>query len=253
MGLFSKFLAGGLGWVLGGPIGAIIGVILASAFDSNSQKLLSGDYSDSSSQQQSYRRSTTQSDYRMSLLILIAGVMKADGKVVKSELEIVKRFLVQTFGEANALEALQLLKDILKREIPIEPVAVQIGANLNYSSKSELLHMLCVIAFADGQVVSAELNLLQRIAQLMGISSADFQSILSMFDSKQDKNWAYKVLEIEPSASEEDVKKAYRKMAMKFHPDKVNTLGEEVKKSATEKFKKVNDAYQAIKQERHFK
>ena len=72
-----------------------------------------------------------------------------------------------------------------------------------------------------------------------------------MFNKQEDKNWAYKVLEIEPNASNEEVKKAYRRMAMKFHPDKLNTMGEEVKKSATEKFKKVNDAYQTIKKERN--
>ncbi|HHT61425.1 MAG: molecular chaperone DjiA [Paludibacteraceae bacterium] len=245
MGFFSNFLAGGLGWALGGPIGAIIGVVLASIFDSGSQKSLPNDRT------RTYRSKTTHSDFRMSLLVLIAAVMKADGRVVKTELNVVKRFLVQTFGESGALEALQLLKGILKEKIEIEPVAAQIGANLNYSSKMELVHMLCIIAFADGQATVSELTLIKRIAQLIGISNSDFQAIWAMFNKQEDKNWAYKVLEIEPNASNEEVKKAYRRMAMKFHPDKLNTMGEEVKKSATEKFKKVNDAYQTIKKERN--
>ena len=79
-------------------------------------------------------------------------------------------------------------------------------------------------------------------------SRKDFDSIQAMF--YQDTTVAYKILEIAPEASDSEVKKAYRKMATKFHPDKVHHLGEEFQKMAEEKFKSVNDAYQQIKKER---
>jgi len=65
-----------------------------------------------------------------------------------------------------------------------------------------------------------------------------------------DRDWAYKSLEIEPTATDDEIKKAYRKMAKKYHPDLVNELGEDVKKSATEKFRSINEAYESLKKQR---
>lgn len=242
MSFIVKLLIGGAGWALGGPIGAIIGVMAAGALESAFE---------GKNTAVTTTRKTTVFDFKMALLVLIAAVMKADGRVVKSELQVVKQFLTNTFGGTQAQEALLLLRDILKKDFDVEPVAVQVGKNLNYSSRMELLHMLIQVAGADGDLSEVEQRLLQQIAQLMAVSRADFQSVLAMYAKQEDKNWAYKVLEIEPTATNEEVKKAYRRMAMKFHPDKVNTLGEEVKRSATEKFKKINDAYQSIKRERN--
>ena len=84
-----------------------------------------------------------------------------------------------------------------------------------------------------------------------GINERDYISLQSMF--VRDTDSAYKILEIEKSASEDDVKKAYRKMAMKYHPDKVQHLGSEYEKDAQEKFKKINEAYEQIKKERGMK
>ena len=67
-----------------------------------------------------------------------------------------------------------------------------------------------------------------------------------------DQNWAYKALELEPSATIDDIKKGYRRMAMKYHPDKVANLGDDIKKSATEKFRSVNEAYEQLKKQRGF-
>jgi DnaJ like chaperone protein len=64
-------------------------------------------------------------------------------------------------------------------------------------------------------------------------------------------NSAYKILEVDPSVTNDELKKAYRKMAMKYHPDKVSHLGEDFRKTADEKFKKVNEAYEKIKKERN--
>lgn len=242
MGNFAKWIGGGLGWAVGGPIGAIVGFALGSLFGST-EKVDSG---------QTYNRRTTEADFKASLLVMMACVMKADGNVQKKELDVVKRFLVVNFGEEGALDALQVLKKLLDQPINEVEVASQINLYMNYSAKLQLIRLLFDIAYADGDVNVAELNVIQRISNTFNISTADFQSLKAPYVKNVDQNWAYKALEIEPSASIDDIKKAYRRMAMKYHPDKVANLGDDIKKSATEKFRSVNEAYEQLKKQRGF-
>lgn len=246
MGLFKKIIAGGLGWTLGGPIGAIIGVALASLFDedkTSEYKRVEGEYA-------TYNSHRGANDFQVVLLVLMASVVKADGKVVKPELSVVKRFLVQNYGEEGAREAWLILNQLLKQNINVADVAMQCGANLNYSVRLQLLNMLFSIAAGDGDVNSAEVDVIRTIARYMRITDADLASISAMFTKQTNPDWAYQVLELSPDCSNEDIKKAYRRMAMKYHPDKVNSLGEEVRQNATEKFRKVKEAYDYLKGQR---
>ena len=241
MGSLGKWIGGGLGWAFGGPIGALIGFTLGSMFDGTQI---------SSSMTSMNTSRTTEGDFKMSLLVLMACIMKADGHVDKAELAVVKQFLVSNFGEQGALDALQILKNLLDQDINEEEVAMQISQNLNYSSKLELLHLLFKIAYADGEVVASEMATIQRISTIFRIDRLDFESVKAPYMKHIDRDWAYKTLEIEPSATNDEIKKAYRNMAKKYHPDKVNDLGEDVKKSATEKFRSVNEAYESLKKQR---
>ncbi|HET7733206.1 MAG TPA: TerB family tellurite resistance protein, partial [Paludibacter sp.] len=224
-----------------GPIGALVGFALGSMFDSSTINV---------STDSTIHNRTTEGDFKMSLLILVACIMKADGKVDKAELAVVKKFLVANFGEQGALEALQILKNLLDQPINETEVATQIGMYMNYSSKLELLHLLFNIAYADGEVVTSELNTIQRIATIFRIDRLDFESIKAPYMKQVDRDWAYKALEIETTATDYEIKKAYRRMAMKYHPDKVHHLGEDVRKSATEKFRSINEAYENLKKQR---
>jgi len=232
---FGKWIAGGLGWAFFGPIGGLVGFTLGAIIDNTQVVVSKGNH-------------TTQGDFLLSLLVLIAATMKADGKILKSELEYVKRYLLQNFGEDATLDALRILKDLLEKDIPIYEVSNQIKQQLNYSARLQILHFLYGVAQADGILSKDELATIQLISHEMGINDADSGSIKSMFVVETD--WAYSVLEIEKTATNEEVKKAYRKMAMKYHPDKVANLGEEIKKAAHEKIQKVNEAHEKIKKER---
>ena len=84
----------------------------------------------------------------------------------------------------------------------------------------------------------------------MSVQRADYQSLLALYQRHKDVNWAYTALEIQPNATDDEVKKAYRRMAMKYHPDKVANAGEDIRKQATEKFRGINEAYEHIKKQR---
>ncbi len=248
MAKFGKWIGGGLGWAVGGPIGAIFGFIIGSIVDGTTTEIQTGGTGYFTGRPTGYSARTTTGGYVMSLLVLLAAVMKADGRVLKSELEYVKKFMVQNFGEASAVEAVKMLRDILKQNIPVNEVCRQIQQNMNYSARLQLLHFLFGVAQADGFVDPTELQMIEQMARQMGIGNSDFQSILAMF--VRDTNSDYKILEIESTATDEELKKAYRRMAMKFHPDKVSHLGEDFQRAANEKFQKVNQAYENIKKER---
>lgn len=241
MAKFGKWIGAGLGAFAGGPIGAIVGFMLGSMFDGGQEAVKRGTTG--------YSSRTTTGGYVMSLLVLVAAVMKADGKVLKSELDYVKKFLVHNFGEDSAQEAIKMLRDLLKQTIPVNDVCRQIQANMNYSARLQLVHFLFGIAQADGQIAPEEKQLITQICSQMGINDKDFESIQAMFIPNTDAD--YKILEIDRSASDEDIKKAYRRMAMKYHPDKVSHLGEDFQNAAKEKFQRVNQAYENIKKERN--
>jgi DnaJ like chaperone protein len=243
MAKFGKWVGLGLGWALGGPIGGILGLAVGSIFDSGTTV--------SQGQTRDIRSKTLRGDYAASLLVLIAAVMKADGRVMKSELDYVKRYFISRFGEDTASEAVIMLRDILRQDIPLRDVTQQLSQRLDYSYRLEMLHFLFGIAAADGTVSEEESDVIHRISGYMGIGDSDFQSIRAMFVSQTDAS--YKILEIEPTSTDEEVKKAYRRMAMKYHPDKVSHLGDDFKKVANEKFKKVQAAYEQIKKERGIK
>ena len=177
--------------------------------------------------------------------------MKADGKVLRSELDYVKKYFDQVFGSESAAEALKMLKDILKQSIPVKDVSLQIKQRMDYASRLQLLHLLFGIAAADGQIDPGELALIEQISYFLGISSTDSGSIKNMFIKSTDS--AYKILGVDRNITNEELKKAYRQMAIKYHPDKVNYLGEDIRKKAKEKFQKINEAYENIKKERGMK
>jgi DnaJ like chaperone protein len=273
MGFFSRLAFGGLGFALGGPLGALVGYVLSSVFDN-----ISTDNRDTDEALRLADRSGADTEsatplfrFQMSLLALMAAVMKADGVVKVSELDVVKQFLPRVFPDHDdRVRALQILKGMLQQEIDVEGIARQVSMQMDIHQRLELLYLLLSIAFADNELDPTEDDMLRHIAHSLGISMLDYESQRATFFSNgygqqsgeygqtgdgqestiRNNDWAYTVLEIQPTATNEEVKKAYRTMAMKYHPDRVNTLGEDMVKLANEKFEKVNKAYSVIKQER---
>lgn len=239
---YAKWIGAGLGWTFGGPIGGVLGFVFGSMIDG----MQSGNY-----EYQTEGVQTRKGDFNVSLLVLAAAVMKADGQVVKSELDYVKRFLIRQFGEEEAAEQILLLRDILKQEIPLHEVCQQISNYMDYSTRLQLLHFLFGIAGADGTYHTKESDVIEAASRWMGISATDYKSVKAMFI--RDTAGAFEILGIPTSATDEEVKKAYRAMAVLHHPDKVAHLGTDVQNAAKEKFQQINSAYEEIKRQRGLK
>ena len=242
---FSKWILGGLGFAFAGPVGALVGVLLGSLFDYNINKY-EAEKAQSNGHKQ-YSQRATQGDIKLSIIVLIACVIKADGRILKSEINNIKPFFVSTFGQEGAKQALLLLKELLKKDIDTIAISRQVAQYVNSSVRLEILHLLIDIANSDGEFHPLERQVIEQIASGMNIQHADLHSMLALTQKQQDPTWAYTALEIAPTATDEEVKKAYRRMAMKYHPDKVANAGEEIRQQATDKFRGINEAYEHIK------
>ncbi|MBP3203217.1 MAG: TerB family tellurite resistance protein [Bacteroidales bacterium] len=233
----AKWIAGFLGWVSWGPIGALLGFVVGSVIDS----AIEGG-------QRSFSATEQRNSFLVSLLVLSSAVIKADGKALESEMNVVRDFIRRNFGDAVVDEAMEYLRRLNATQVNIYEVGPQIARYMNYSQRLQLFHYLVQIAIADNQFDQSEKSVLEAIASTIGLSASDASSVIAMF--YKDSSSAYAVLEISPSATNDEVTKAYRRMAMKNHPDKVATLGPDVQKAAEEKFRQVQEAYETIKKER---
>jgi DnaJ like chaperone protein len=231
----GKWIGAAAGWFFAGPIGGIIGYyvgknIFASKVDNKTA-------------------------FEISLLILSSVVIKADGKVLKSELDYVKKFFTNTFGAKKSNEYFRIFNNLNKQDLnsKLRQVCLQLNGNINHSSRLEIVHFLFGVAAADNEIHSKEIETIKRIATYMNINPYDFESIKSMLltnGTSNSENW-YKILGLTKDATDVDVKKAYRKMAVKYHPDKLIGVSEDIKNLAEEKFLAVKEAYEQIMKSRN--
>jgi DnaJ like chaperone protein len=231
----------------------IIGFVIGSIVDFMSRgKKTKASNSGSSTGYEYYRQRATQYDFPTMLMALSAVVMKADGTVKRVELDYVKSFFTAQFGNQFTREHLQVLKHFLDNgQIPITDICNDIRNRISVDGRIQMVHYLFQVAKADGHVDDRELKIIEQLANKLGIPAMEFDSVKNMFYRSADSD--YKILGIEASASDEDVKRAYRKMAIAFHPDKVAQMGEEYQKGAKEKFQQIQDAYENIKRKRGIK
>ena len=245
MAKFIKWLGAGLGWSFGGPIGAFIGYLLGKALDGFTQKDI--EFFRQTSKQSGQ---TTSGDFEISLLILSSIVIKSDGRIDQRELDFVRSYFIKMYGRERANHAFRLFKAMIKESVSTKEICAQIRAQTTHSTRLQLLHYLFALAKADEAVSTLELQTLRIIANYLYINYQDFESIKAMF--YDDLVSAYQILEIDKTASDSEIKTAYRKLAKKHHPDKLRHLGQEHLKGAREKFLKIQEAYERIKKERGF-
>ena len=266
----GKWIGGIIGWMAGGPLGALAGYLLGSLFESGLDSVNNPDnagtfgYGSGRSSfqdyQQAYRQAYQQrqaqgnrNSFLFSLLVLASYIIKADGKAMHSEMETVRQMLRQNFGD----EAVSQGNDILARlfeeqkrqgwsqfKLTVSDCCSQINHQMDYSQRLQLLNFLVIIAQADGHVDPTEVAAFKECASWMGLSASEVDSMLNL--GRDDLESAYKVLGVSPDATDDEVKRAYRKLALEHHPDKVAALGEDVRKAAEKKFQEINAAKERI-------
>ena len=248
MSSFSKWLGAGIGFTFGGPIGAILGFVAATVVDKFTNEDFVKEQQNYQKDFQQKRAQTLSGDFEISLLILASVVIKADGKVDERELNFVRSQFVGMYGKDRANKAFQLFKGMMKKQVSSRQVCIQIRQHMPHSSRLQLIHFLFGIAKADEYVTDIEVDEIRKIAGYLYVNQYDFESIKAMFYKSSDS--AYKILEVETSVTDSELKTAYRKMVKKYHPDKLIGLGDEHLKGAKEKFQRIQEAYEAIKKER---
>ncbi len=240
-----KWIAAIAGYYLFRYPGAIFGFLIGSFIDSAGGKR----GGTRTILQDMTRQSVSPADFELNLLSLCSIVIKADGTVSQTEMDYVRQYFVTTYGKERSNAIFRTFNDVNKKhEISAQRICSFLNQRTRYEVRLQLLHFLFGIAQADGHVSNAEISKIQEIAGYLRINARDFESIKAMFVKAADN--AYKILEISKTATDNEVKKAYRTMAKKYHPDRVNTKDEAIKRGAEEKFKEVQKAYETIQSER---
>lgn len=263
----GKWIGGIIGWMAGGPLGALAGYLLGSLFESGLDSVNNpnnaGTFGYGSTRDNGYnpydevyRQRQAQGDrnsFLFALLVLASYIIKADDKAMHSEMELVRAMLRQNFGEDAVTQGNDILARLFEEQKrqgwnnfkqTVRDCCLQANLNTDQSQRLQLLNFLCQIAQADGHVDTSEVTALKECAQWLGMSTSEVDSMLNL--GHNDLESAYKVLGVSPNATDDEVKRAYRRLALEHHPDKVAALGEDVRKAAEKKFQEINAAKELI-------
>ncbi len=246
----STWIGGFLGWITLGPLGALIGGLIGSMLgsdedSSSSSRLFSGE--------EGHTAEGNRNSFLMSMLILTSYIIKADGRIMHSEMELARQWLRANFGEVAVQQGDQILKRLFEASKQqgdgqyrknIQDACLQISMNMEYSQRLQLLNFLVMIAQADGYVDASEVKALKEVAAWLQMPEEEIDTMLNL--EKNDLESAYKVLGVTPDASDDDLRRAYRRLALEHHPDRVASLGDDVRKAAEKKFQEINAAKERI-------
>ena len=261
---WGKILGGTFGFMIGGPIGALLGAALGHNFD----KGLQIDHDSGSFGQGNQER--VQTVFFTASFSVMGAVCKADGQVSKDEIAIAREVMGQMQLSAEQRQAAMALFSEGKREdFPLEDVLEQLRREIGprHNLKRMFLEIQLYAAFADGRMHPREKSLLLKACRILRVSQSEFgkleaairaqfhhQSSRSGTDTGPSLKDAYALLNVKESASNAEVKKAYRRLLSQHHPDKLVSKGlpEEMMKIAADRTHEIRQAYEKIKTERNF-
>ena len=269
MAQYGKWIGGFIGLIAGGPLGALAGFALGSLLDEGSEDVQRTKYNSSGHHSSTYSSSQSQPHYhsrtryeeeqrnafRFSLLVLASYIIRADGRVMHSEMNLLRQWLRNNFGQNAVDDGEQIILKLFQQQkllghsefrSMVMGSCQQLRQIMSYEQRLQLLNFLVMIAQADGVVATAEVNALRECTLALGLSENDLDSMLNLQDAGTNLDAAYKVLGISPTATNDEVKAAFRRLALQNHPDRVASLGEDVRKAAEKKFQEINAAKETV-------
>ncbi len=258
----GKLIGALLGFAVGGPLLAILGLAIGHFFDRGLGQALRFDYAG--------ERQKLQDQFFDTCFRVMGHIAKADGRVCESEVAQTEAIISQLgLSAERRRRAIELFKQGSAPEFQLEPEvsAFLQGCGRQPLLRQMLLEALFAMALADGQLDPAEQDILSRTSRYLGFSDVDFQRLLRMAGAQQrfhqgggaprqasrnDLADAYRALGVEESASDAELKRAYRKLMSEHHPDKLIAKGvpEDMIRLATEKSQEIQSAYELIKKHR---
>ena len=232
---WTTWLGGGLGWALGGPVGALLGAAVGNALSDFWSK-----------DEKGARVPSSERDFHASLLVLASMVIKADGRVDDRELSFVREQFKQWFGVDRANEAFLFFKQVVQEQPALTTVCSEVRRHMSLQGRIQIVGFLFALAYADGELQPSERQIIARIAQYLGLNQSDFDRQELLHRPSVRRQDPYEVLGLALSASDSDIKSAYRKLVKKYHPDALQGMGEDVVKEAEATFRQIHDAYEEL-------
>lgn len=245
---YNKWIGAFIGVLNGGPLGALAGFAVGCLIDAFTKKRESAE--DVSVNE---NVNVARNRFLFSLMVLSSHIIQADGKIMHSEMELVRRFLRENFGEVAVEQGEDILLKLFKMRKDngetwwnekIHDVCNELSQVMQEEHRLQLLAFLAEIAKTDGNIANEEIACLRDVASRLMLNVGVVDQLLSLGGTSVED--AYRVLGVTADASDEEVKRAYKKLALKYHPDRVDTLGEDVKEAAKRKFQELNEAKEII-------
>ncbi len=244
MSIWGRLIGGAAGFALGGPIGAILGVMAGGAFDRRSRSKSSFNFNRIDNNQK-------QQIFTISFIILSAKLAKSDGQVTDDEIRAFKEKFKVPKSELNKVS--KIFNEAKKDSYGYKEIANQVG-NLFSDNKillEELLNNLFFIAASDGNISVKEVDLLKSISKSFKFSEKDFQRIFQSNLNNKDSD-PYKVLGVNRSSTDAEIRKKWIKLNKEHHPDNLIAKGmpKEFIKQSNKELAAINIAYDKIKEVR---
>lgn len=203
-----------------------------------------------------YEAAQTESHKRFVYLLvhILVKIAQADGHFTRAELNTIVNFFQYNlrYNQDQIYWVKQLIKDARNADVSMDELLTEFRNGFAYEPRLILLELIYQIIYTKKPPVASELETARRIAAFLQISAYDQRTVEAKYRYHQyqeatnaaasDEHY-YAVLGLEPGADFAAIKKAYRKLSMQYHPDKVAHLGDEFKGVAEEKMKEINAAY----------
>lgn len=207
-----------------------------------------------------YEASQSESHNRFVWLLvnILVNISKIDGQVTKDEVATIQRFFQYNLGynQTKMLWVKDLIKEALASTATLETLLEEFRSTFAYEPRLILLELVYQILYTKDTVPENELRIARNIATYLEISVYDQRTIEAKYKYRRQQQQTsdaasaeqhYAVLGLDTTAKMEEIKKAYRKLSMKYHPDKVRHLGDEFQTVADQKMKEINAAYEYFK------